>query len=107
MISKCVRVLVIDSSSNDQFFEGLALRKVLKTGSTVNAVVSGDEAVAYMIGEGDFANRDKYPFPTLIICDLKMEKGDGFDVLEFLRYNPAWSVVPRIIFTGSTNDDDV
>ena len=107
MIHQRVRVLLIDSNRDDQYVEGFALVEVLKAGSTVNTVGSGDEAVAYMIGEGKFADREKFPFPTLIITDLSMEQGDGFDVLEFLAYNPAWSVVPRIIFAGSNNNDDV
>ena len=107
MFTKRVRVLLIDSCRNDQYLEGWALEESLKDGSTVNAVGSGDEAVAYMIGEGKFADRDKFPFPTLIITDLNMEQGDGFDVLEFLAHNPAWSVVPRIMFSGSAHDDDV
>jgi CheY-like chemotaxis protein len=107
MTPKRVRVLLIDSNPADQFLEGHALEKALEAGSTLNTVSGGDEAVAYMIGEGKFADRDKFPFPTLIITDLKMEQGDGFDVLEFLAHNPAWSVVPRIVFTGSDYDDDV
>jgi CheY-like chemotaxis protein len=107
MTPKSVRVLLIDSSPADQFLEGNALEKALKPGSTLTTVSSGDEAVAYMIGEGKFADREKFPFPTLIITDLKMEQGDGFDVLEFLAHNPAWSVVPRLVFTGSDYDDDI
>jgi CheY-like chemotaxis protein len=107
MTPKCVRVLLIDSSPSDQFLEGDALEQALEAGSTLTTVSSGDEAVAYMIGEGKFADREKFPFPTLIITDLKMEQGDGFDVLQFLAHNPAWSVVPRIVFTGSDYHDDV
>lgn len=74
---------------------------------TVNVVSSGDEGIEYMIGEGKFADRTKYPFPTLVITDLNMDQGDGFDVLEFMQNNPAWSVVPRVVFSSSDDDDDV
>ena len=102
-----LRILLIDNDVNDQFLSQLALEKVLPAGSTVKTAHSGDEAIAYMIGEGKFADRQLYPFPSLIITDLRMENGDGFDVLEFLQNNPAWNVVPRLMFSSSGNSDDV
>lgn len=102
-----LRVLVIDDDLDDQFFSQLALEKVLPTGSTVQVVHSGNQGIAYMIGEGMFSDRDTFPFPSLIITDLKMADGDGFNVLEFLQNNPAWNVVPRLMFSNSDHPDDV
>lgn len=107
MNSHGVRILLIDNDINDQYLQRLALGKVLRPGSTVHVVSSGDEAIAFMIGEGKFADREKYPFPSVVITDLHMAQGDGFDVLEFLQNNPAWNVVPRIVFSSSEDDDDV
>jgi CheY-like chemotaxis protein len=98
---------VVDDDLDDQFFSQLALEKVLPAGSTVHLVHSGNEAIAYMIGEGRFSDRVSYPFPSLVITDLKMADGDGFHVLEFLQNNPAWNVVPRLMFSNSAHDDDV
>lgn len=107
MITHGLRVLVIDDDLDDQFFAQLALEKVLPEGSTVQVVHSGNQGIAYMIGEGKFSDRATYPFPSLIITDLKMADGDGFHVLEFLQNNPAWNVVPRLMFSNSAHDDDV
>src|SRR4051812_39096269 len=101
MTTHGLRVLVIDDDLDDQFFAQLALEKVLPKGSTVQVVHSGDEGIAYMIGEGKFADRATYPFPSLIITDLNMAGGDGFNVLEFLQKNPAWNVVPRLMLSNS------
>jgi len=102
-----LRILVIDNDFDDQYLHQLALEKVLRPDSSVNVVSSGDEAIAYMIGEGKFAQREEFPFPSLIITDISMERGDGFDVLEFLQNNPGWNVVPRIVFSSSGDHDDV
>ena len=107
MVTHGLRVLVIDDDLDDQFFSQLALEKVLPEGSTVQVVHSGNQGIAYMIGEGKFSDRATYPFPSLIITDLKMADGDGFNVLEFLQKNPAWNVVPRLMFSNSAHEDDV
>lgn len=107
MKSKSHRILLVDDDADEQFFTSRALRKILAIGATVNVVASGDEAIAYMIGEGKFADRKEFPFPSLVITDLNMEDGDGFDVLEFMQANPGWSVVPRIVYSSSDDDDDV
>jgi CheY-like chemotaxis protein len=107
MRSHGLRILLIDDDVDDHFLSQLALEKVLPPGSTVHAARSGDEAIAYMIGEQKFSNRDVYPFPSLIITDLRMPDGDGFDVLEFLQNNPAWNVVPRLMFSTSADPDDI
>jgi two-component system, response regulator len=107
MVTHGLRVLVVDDDIDEQFFSQLALEKVLPVGSTVQLVQSGNQAIAYMIGEGKYSDRTLYPFPSLVITDLKMADGDGFNVLEFLRNNPAWNVVPRLMFSNSADHDDV
>jgi CheY-like chemotaxis protein len=107
MIFHGSRILLVDNDFDDQFFQKRALQKVLRPNSSITMVSSGNEAIAYMIGEGKYADRETYPFPSLIITDLKMPKGDGFDVLEFLKNNPAWNIVPRIVFSSSSDPDDV
>jgi CheY-like chemotaxis protein len=107
MIFHGSRILLVDNDFDDQFFQERALQKVLRPNSSITMVSSGNEAIAYMIGEGKYADRETYPFPSLIITDLKMPRGDGFDVLEFLKNNPAWNIVPRIVFSSSSDPDDV
>lgn len=107
MKRKVHRILLIDDDIDDRLLTERALKKVLPKGSTVHLADCGNDAIAYMIGESHFANRREYPFPTLIITDLNMSDGDGFDVLEFLQTNPEWGVVPRILFSSSGDEDDV
>ena len=52
---------------------------------SLHLVETGEEAVAYLAGEGKFMNRDEYPFPFLLLLDLKMPGIGGFGVLRWLR----------------------
>lgn len=69
-------------------------------------VEDGFEAVAYLTGAGEFANRDGYPFPDLIILDLKMPGMGGFDFLKWLRKEPAFASLPILVFTVSDSAED-
>ena len=55
---------------------------------SLNVVQSGEEAIAYLSGESVFADRSKYPFPFLILVDLKMPGTGGFGVLRWLVAHP-------------------
>jgi CheY-like chemotaxis protein len=101
------RILLVDDDPDAQFLAARVLRKCQVADVQLTCAPSGEEAIAYMIGEGRFSDRVQFPFPTLLITDLHMPHGDGLSVLEFMQKNPAWSVVPRVVFTSCTLDDDV
>lgn len=99
-------ILVVEDCGLDQELLARAFKQIGVT-TPVHFVSGGIDAIRYLHGEGEFADRSKYGFPDLIITDLKMEKGDGFDLLESLREHADWSVVPRVVLTGSSDSDDI
>ena len=99
-------VMVVEDDPNDQFLIQHAFREIGVT-DPVHYVGDGAEAIAYMLGEGKYADREKYAYPTFIITDLKMPGTDGFAVLEFLKSNPEWKVIPTIVLSASSDLDDI
>ena len=99
-------ILVVEDDANDQFFIQKAFRAIGVT-DPIQVVNSGREAIAYMMGEGKFSDRKLYAYPTFILTDLKMPDADGFAVLEHLKNNPAWAVIPTVVLTGSSDLDDI
>jgi CheY-like chemotaxis protein len=99
-------ILVVEDDTNDQFLIERALRAAGVT-SPIHVASNGAEAIAYMMGEGKFAEREKYAYPTFVMTDLKMPGVDGFGVLEFLRGNPEWAIIPTVVFTASWDRDDI
>src|ERR1041385_2090392 len=43
----------------------------------LHVVSDGEEAIAYLSGEGKYANRSEYPLPDLLLLDLKMPNKNG------------------------------
>jgi len=86
------------------------IRSAFKTIGVTDPVLflsSGRQAIAYMMGEGEFADRQKFPYPTFVLTDLHMANGDGLSVLEFLKTNPEWAIIPTIVLSDSADLDDI
>jgi CheY-like chemotaxis protein len=99
-------ILVVDDDMNDLIFIEKAFRAIGVT-DPIHAIDGGREALAYLRGEGRFADRELYAYPTFIMTDLKMPDTDGFGVLKFLQDHPERAVTPTVVLTGSNNLDDV
>jgi len=99
-------ILIVEDDKNDQFLIEHAFRKLGVT-DPIQIVNDGAEAIAYMMAEGKYADRAKFAYPTFIMTDLKMPRADGFAVLEFLKSNPEWAVIPTVVFSASKDLDDI
>ena len=71
------------------------------------AVEDGDQAVAYLKGEGKYDNREEFPLPALLLLDLKMPNKDGFEVLTWIRQQPTLSALRVVVLTTSDRILDV
>ena len=64
-------------------------------------------ALAYLKGEGAYGDRKKFPFPTLLLLDIKMPKMNGLEVLSAVRQDPALKRLVVIILTSSNQRRDI
>lgn len=99
-------ILVVEDDVDYQYLIEAAFRHVGVT-SPIHLVSDGAEAIDYMCGKGKYADREKFAYPTFITTDLKMPGADGFAVLEFLKKNPEWKIIPAVVLSGSADRDDV
>jgi CheY-like chemotaxis protein len=100
-------VLLVDDSENDLTLMQAAFRKA-GLNSPLQMVHNGEEAMAYLKGEGPYTDRNKFPLPAVILLDLNMPMKNGFDVLEWLRsHRPAFERISTIVLTTSMRPEDV
>ncbi|HYU85837.1 MAG TPA: response regulator [Kribbellaceae bacterium] len=86
------------------------VRRFLVKGGLVNpihAVRDGAEAVAYINGEGRYADRSEYPLPAVVITDLNLAGTGGLEVLRAVRSDERLKDLPVVVMSGSTQDEDV
>ena len=99
-------ILLAEDDENDiaLFHLGLARAGI---NNPVEIVRNGEECRAYLEGVGPYADRERYPLPSLLLLDLKMPLMDGFDVLSWIRCHPTLSRLRIVVLTASHDILDV
>ena len=101
-----VSILVADDDAQDAMLVRMAVKRAA-LGLRLETVNDGEEAIDYLMGRSTYADRDVYPFPSLMLLDLKMPRLNGFDVLEFVRGQPGLRQLPVVIFSSSDDPGDI
>jgi len=98
-------ILLVEDNPDDV---QLTLR-ALKKSKIMNEVVvaqDGVEALEYLFGTGKYAGRDTKVLPQVVLLDLKMPKMDGHEVLQRIRKDDRTKLLPVVILTTSSEDQD-
>ncbi|MEY2429727.1 MAG: hypothetical protein QOJ40_2612 [Verrucomicrobiota bacterium] len=99
-------ILLVDDSENDIFLMRRAFKKA-EFDTLLQEVHNGEQAIAYLKGEGVYGDRSTYPLPSVMLLDLNMPMKNGFDVLRFARAQPELNRLSIIILTASMREADV
>jgi CheY-like chemotaxis protein len=99
-------ILVAEDDTSDAFFFQRAFKRAGLPVS-LHFVRDGQEALDYLRGKGQFADRTAHPLPQLLLLDLKMPRLGGFDVLGWVRKQPELRRLQVIIFSGSDEPEDI
>lgn len=95
--------------AEDDDADVLLLRLAFKKSSLPDKVVhvrDGHEAIRYLIGEGRYSDRNRFPLPSLLLLDIKMPGKNGFDVLEWKQSQPILRDLPAVMFSSSDIESD-
>jgi CheY-like chemotaxis protein len=99
-----VSVLLAEDNDDDLF---LSKRVLAKAGFTpVFHAADGKEAIDYLSGQGDYADRGRHPLPQVVLLDLKMPFFSGHEVLEWIRTQAALDAIKVYVLTSSGETRD-
>lgn len=99
-------VLLVEDDPNDV----LLMRRAFKMAgieAALHVVGDGMTAIEYLSGVGEYADRGRYPLPSLMLLDLKLPRRSGHEVLAWLRQESALRRLPVTVLTASRESLDV
>jgi CheY-like chemotaxis protein len=99
-------ILLVEDDENDVLLIQRAFRKA-GIGNPLRVLGDGDVAVAYLGGEGLYADRLEWPLPGLLLLDLKLPRRSGLEVLAWLRQQPGIGRLVTVVLTSSRESADV
>jgi CheY-like chemotaxis protein len=99
-------LLLVEDDATDALLVERALNKH-GTKTEVRRVARGEELVHYLDGVGVYKDRKRYPFPNVLLLDLKMPGMDGFDVLAWRQASTRYRCLPVVVYSSSNLVQDI
>jgi CheY-like chemotaxis protein len=99
-------ILLVEDNPDD---EALAIRALKRhhVGNTIVVAHDGVEALDYLFGTGLYAGRDVSLKPSVVLLDLKLPRVDGLEVLRRVREDDRTKLLPIVVLTTSSEEQDL
>jgi CheY-like chemotaxis protein len=99
-------IVLVEDSEDDVFIFQRAYRQA-QLPYEIRLLRTGQEAIDYLSGVGEFADSGRHPRPLLVLLDLKLPLQHGLDVLAALRALPEIGNLPVAVLTSSAEHRDI
>ena len=100
---KPVEVLLVEDDPGDVLMTREAFEE-FKVRNNLNVVSDGEEAMAYLRREGEYADVAR---PDLVLLDLNLPRMDGRQVLAAIKGDEELASIPVVVLTTSEAEEDV
>lgn len=92
-------ILLVDGDDKNVRFARRAFRQAALH-NPLRVVRDGEQAIAYLRGEGKYSDREKYPLSMLVIMGFKISHKNGLEVLEWMRTDPEFKEIPTVMLSS-------
>jgi two-component system, response regulator len=97
--------LVIENDADDAFLIRRAFSLIPNCTSFVCRNTS--EARAYVLGAGIYSQRDLFPIPHTIICDLRLQDESGVQFIDWHLKSEEQVRAPLVVLSGSASPAEI
>ncbi|MDB6111699.1 MAG: response regulator with CheY-like receiver domain and winged-helix DNA-binding domain [Pedosphaera sp.] len=105
-MSNIPTILYVDDDDNDVLLLKHALR-CAKLAFDVQVVNDPEKASAYLSGQGVYSDRERHPWPALVLLDLKMPRMHGLEVLTWIRSQSSLENLVVVVLTASNHIPEI
>jgi CheY-like chemotaxis protein len=106
MAQKKRTVLLVENNPDDARLVQMAFEKA-QIKHRLIVLSDGLQVMEYVKGRAQYANRERFPLPELVLLDLGLPGLSGLEVLGQLRKQPGTETVPITVLSGSNFLRDV
>ncbi|MBL1292030.1 response regulator [Streptomyces sp. NE06-03E] len=100
---KPIEVLLVEDDPGDELMTREAFEDN-KIRNTLHVVRDGQEALDFLYRQGAYPDA---PRPDLVLLDLNLPKYDGRQVLERIKTDPELALIPVVVLTTSSAEEDI
>ncbi|MFE9725782.1 response regulator [Streptomyces sp. NPDC005794] len=100
---KPIEVLLVEDDPGDELMTREAFEDN-KIRNTLHVVRDGQEALDFLYRQGEYGDA---PRPDLVLLDLNLPKYDGRQVLERIKTDPELALIPVVVLTTSSAEEDI
>jgi two-component system response regulator len=101
-----VDILLVEDNPRDAELTIRALRECTLA-NRLFVVEDGAEALDFIFGRGQYAQREITHLPKVVLLDLKLPKVDGLEVLQAIKTDQRTKTIPVVMVTSSREDPDI
>ncbi|MBT2898788.1 MULTISPECIES: response regulator [unclassified Streptomyces] len=98
-----IEVLLVEDDPGDELMTREAFEDN-KIRNTLHVVRDGQEALDFLYQRGEYTEA---PRPDLVLLDLNLPKYDGRQVLEQIKGDPELALIPVVVLTTSSAEEDI
>lgn len=106
MKTKIVNILIADDDQDDCLMTREAFREC-RIANRLHFVHDGEALLDYLKRRPPYDDEQRSPMPGLILLDLNMPLKDGREALMEIKADAALRVIPVVILTTSSAEEDV
>jgi len=105
MLNKIYKLAIVDDSENERMLLAMSFRR-LPSCKVVASLPGGQAAIDYLGGISGYEDRQRFPFPDVLLLDFRMPCVSAPDVLAWLRTR-SFPELQVIVLSHSFRDDDI
>ncbi|MFF0286930.1 response regulator [Streptomyces sp. NPDC005262] len=98
-----IEVLLVEDDPGDELMTREAFEDN-KIRNTLHVARDGQEALDFLYRRGEYGDA---PRPDLILLDLNLPRYDGRQVLEKIKSDPDLALIPVVVLTTSSAEEDI
>lgn len=97
------QIILLVEDNDDDVFLTEQMFKAARISIPLFVVRDGQEAIDYLCGTGNYADRTQFPFPGLVLLDLKLPYYSGLEILAIMR-EKGWLAQTTVAVLTSSNE---